>query len=152
MRAIGTYRRCGPLQNGRRSDDRYRDSVGVCRESFDVIAITSDHCSARLGESDDESIHSRTGSGPSPQLGCSPCGRLTHRRVDDAHLQESVGVGVASRIAIQGFDENHRRDDWRPQFLCLERPNERQGGLGTGREARQSAAVKNQHRSTDSVE
>jgi hypothetical protein len=98
VREIGTYAIGHPLENDG-SNELYPNTVRVRRKGLDVGSVTSDDCPARLGDRDDEGIDRGTGSGSSPQLGCSPCRRLTHRWVDDAHFQESVGVGVASRIA-----------------------------------------------------
>ena len=53
---------------------------------------------------------------------------------------------------MEGFHENHRRDDRWPQLLRLERSDAREGRLGACREARQSAAVQDEHGSTDSAE
>lgn len=142
--AIGTCRR--------RSDDLDCNSVCVCREGLDVGPVTGEHSSTRLGDRDDERVDSRSGPGTPPQLCCSPCCRLAHRRLDDAHLQESVSVCVPPRIAVQGFDEYHRRYHRRPQSLCLECPDQRQRRLGTCRQTRHSAAIEHQHASTDSVE
>jgi hypothetical protein len=94
----GTYAIGHPLENDG-SNELYPNTVRVRRKGLDVGSVTSDDCPARLGDRHDEGIDRGTGSGSSPQLGCSPCRRLTHRWVDDAHFQESVGVGVASRIA-----------------------------------------------------
>ncbi len=150
--AIGTSWSVHPAPDRRRSDDLDGNSVGVGGERFDVGSVTGEDRPAGLGESDDERIDSGASSGESPKLGCSPCCRLADRRVDDAGLQESVSVGVASWVAVQRFDEHHRRHDGRPQLLCPEGSDERHSSLGSPREARQSATVENEHGSTDSVE
>ncbi|TVR24644.1 MAG: hypothetical protein EA389_10645 [Ilumatobacter sp.] len=72
----------------------------MCRKGLDVGSVTGEHGSTRLGDRNDERVDSRSGSGAPPQLGCSPCCRLADRRLDDAHLQESVGVRVSPRIAM----------------------------------------------------
>lgn len=135
-----------------RSDDLDGDCIGVRGERFDVGSVTCQDRPAGLRNCYNERVDSRTGSGSPPQLGCSPRSRLADCRLDDAHLQESAGVGVAPWIAIERLNENHRRDQRRPQLLRLERPDERQRCLRARRETRHAAAVKDQHGSTDSVE
>jgi hypothetical protein len=135
-----------------RSDDLDGNSAGVGGERFDVGSVTGENRPTGLGESNNESTDCGSGSGESAKLSCSPCCRLTHRRVDDAHLQESVSVGVASRVAVEGLDQHHRRHDRRPQFVCPKGSDERHSSLGLRREARQSSAVEYQHGSTDSIE
>ncbi|MFV0308963.1 MAG: hypothetical protein ACK5OX_14600 [Desertimonas sp.] len=121
-------------------------------ERFNVDAIAGQNGAAWLGDRDDERVDSGTCSGAPSQLGCSPSSPLTDRRFDDAHLHESVGVGVTPGVTVERLDQDHRRDHRWPQLLGLERPDERQRCLGVGRQTRHAAAVEDQHGSPDSVE
>ena len=91
--------RCAVTRVG--SDELDGNSVGVRGQGLDVGSITGEDGSARLGDSDDERVDSRTDPGAPTQFSCSPCRQLADRRVDDAHLRETVCVGVTPGSTVQ---------------------------------------------------
>ncbi|MEZ5297820.1 MAG: hypothetical protein R2697_16530 [Ilumatobacteraceae bacterium] len=141
-----------PVLDRQGSDDLDGNCVGVGGERFDVGSVAGQDHAAWLGNCDNERVDGRTCSGASSQLGGSPSSSLADGRFDDAHLQESVGVGIAPRVTVERLDQDHRRNDRWPQFVGPERPDERQCRLGAGRQTRDAAAVEDQHGSPDSVE
>ncbi len=92
----------GPVrENDGRSDQLDQHPVRMCRQGFDVGSISCEDGAARFGDCNDVSVDSRARSCASAQLRCSTCGGLADRGVDDAHLQEAVGVGVTPGIAVK---------------------------------------------------
>ena len=87
------------LGGGPPDDTRTQSSTTAPAESCSR-GVTGQNRPAGLRNCDDERIDSGTGSGLSPQLGCSLGSPLVDRRFDDAHLQESVGIGVARWVTL----------------------------------------------------
>jgi hypothetical protein len=106
------------------SDDSDADAVGVSCECFDVRSVAGEDGAAWLGDRDDERIDGRAGSGACSELSGSAGDVHVDGRLDDARLQEAVGVGIATGVAVQRFDEHHRRYDRRPQLLRGQRTDE----------------------------
>lgn len=99
------------------SDDFDGDTVGVGGERLEVGSVAGDDSPAWFGECDEERVHCGTGMSEAAELCRSSCGCLADLGVDDAGLEESIRVGVASGMSLQRFDEHHRRHDRWPQLL-----------------------------------
>lgn len=83
------------------SDDVDADAVGVGSERLDVSTITREDGAARFGEGHDEGIDRGTCPGASSEFGGAACEVSTDRRLDDARLQESVGVRVTAGVTVE---------------------------------------------------
>ncbi len=102
------------------SDDLDSNAVGVRGERFDIGVVPCQHRPARFCEHDDESVHRRAGSCETSELRGPSCRRFAHGGFDDACLQEPIGVGVASWIALQRLDEHDRWHDGWPEVVLDE--------------------------------
>jgi hypothetical protein len=83
------------------SDDLDGDAVGVGSERLDVTTITREDGAARFGEGHDEGIDRGTRAGASPEFGGAACEVSADRRLDDARLEEPVGVRVTACVTVE---------------------------------------------------
>jgi hypothetical protein len=104
----------------RRSDDLDGDTVGVSGERLEVRSVAGDDGAAGFGECDEECVDCGPGASEAPELRRSPCCSFADLGVDDAGLEESVRIGVASCVTLQRLDEHHRRDNRWPQLVVDE--------------------------------
>lgn len=112
------------------SDPDYVDVVSVGCQSLQVARVRGEHRTARLSESDNQSVH--RGAPPSVPSQDGGASRECFRDGlgDVAALEKSVLASVTPSVALQAFDEDNSRHERWPEPLITERGDERHGVSG----------------------
>lgn len=106
-----THRRSG-RQNG------HPDSVSS--ECLEILRVRCERGALRFGDGDNERSDRGSGSCQATELSGSPRERLGDLLDDVTGLEELIGRGVPSGVALQALHENNGRNQWRPDALAPE--------------------------------
>jgi len=87
----------------------------VSGESFEICSVAGQHRAPRFSQRHNERVDCRTGFGPATELGGSTGNGRADRSIEDAGLQEAVGIGIAPGVTAKRFHEDHGRYHSGPQ-------------------------------------
>jgi hypothetical protein len=119
-------------------------------ERLKVFGVAGEHATARFRHGDDDRINGGTVVGAKAQQGGAPCNRFRQIGDDVAGLEEPVGVRIGTRTTGDGFDDNGRRYERRPQPVASEDSDDRGILPVPSCQSRNCAAVEDEHRSAGS--
>ena len=106
---------CAMASTPKQRSDRCDSHVaGVRGKRLDVVLISGENRSTRLGERHHDRVHRRTSAGSPTQLGRSSRDRFRNPRLDDARLQKAVRVRITTCVTMKRLDQHHCREHWRP--------------------------------------
>ena len=131
---------------GRSGSDLFHDDV-VCvlSESPEIAGVRGEHCSAGLGQGDDERIDCGASPCQPPQQRSSPGQRLTDLLHDVARLEKAVRESVAARMAVQTLHEHDGGNKGRPQTFFAKCKKQRRHLPGPLGQTADSARIEDQH-------
>jgi hypothetical protein len=146
----------GPVGPGRSafggSDDFDGHVASVRGERFDVGRVAGEDRAAGLGYGYHKGVDGGAAAGASSQLGGAAGNGVGHDRLDDAGLEEPVGVGVAAGVTLERLHEHDGRHERWPQLVVDELSDERKRASCSCGQPRDAAAVEDEHGSDRSVE
>lgn len=119
--------------------------VRVRGECLEVIEVRSQGSPVGLRKRHDECVDGGTTTRSSAQKRRPPRQRFGNLLHDIAGLQEAVGKGVATGMAVQALDEDDGRDHRRPKALLPQSENERRRLPGPFGKPADSAGIEDEH-------
>lgn len=106
------------------SDDLDGHVASVRGERLDVGLVAGEDRAAGLGHRHHDSVDGGTPAGTPPQLGGAPGEGVGHDRLEDAGLEEPVGVRISAGVTLERLHEYDGGHERRPQLGVDERFDE----------------------------
>jgi hypothetical protein len=102
------------------SDPNDQNIVCVGRNCSQIGDVATQHGASWFGTGHNNGVDGRTLSRQRPEYARAKSEMLRELFNDVARLEESVCEGVGSRTSTEAFDQNDRRNYWRPQGVTLQ--------------------------------
>ena len=115
QRGVGRFYGAMSFLSGSPLDFLHDDVVCVLSKGTEIVRVRSEHCSAWLGQGDDERV----------DCGSSPCQRITDLLLDVARLEKAVQESIAARMPLQTLHKHDGGNQGRPQTLFAKRREQR---------------------------